>query len=149
MEEPPHIEGYRNTNIHENFNLTPQILTVDYADMVLPITKSMQSRNEYCTINNKHRGTIWRHHFKDQYQIVCVIRTSKPSIHRRSISMWVFTYSIEYHHIHNYKWNLIHSTCTNYMAIISYRINLGQTKTSITRTSRYYLIAKNPDQTST
>ena len=57
MEEAPHIQGYMNTSIYENYNLTPQFLTVDYDDMLLPITKNMQGRNECCTINDRHSGT--------------------------------------------------------------------------------------------
>ena len=39
LEEDPHIEGCVNTNIQEKYNLITNILTVDYADMLLPITK--------------------------------------------------------------------------------------------------------------
>ena len=38
VEEASHIEGYFNPNIQENYNLTPKISPVDYADMLLPIT---------------------------------------------------------------------------------------------------------------
>ena len=126
-----------NTNIHENYNLIPKTITLYYTYMLLPITKSLQGRNECCTINHRHMGTIRMHHFKDQYHMMCVIGTSRPSIQRRFIRMWVFTYSMEYIYRHNYKLNSIQSTWTNYMAIISYTINLVQTKTSITRTSRH------------
>ena len=58
MEEAPHIEGYMNKNIHDNYNLTPKTLIIDYADMLLPITKYIEGRNEFCTIKNMNNGTI-------------------------------------------------------------------------------------------
>ena len=51
--------------------------------------------------------------------MVCDISTSKTSIHRRSMIMWVFTYFMESLHQHNYKLNTRHSTWTSYMVTIS------------------------------
>ena len=45
MEEAPNIEGYMNTNIHDSYNLAPKNLTVDYADILLTITKHIEGRN--------------------------------------------------------------------------------------------------------
>ena len=44
MEETPRIEVCVNTKIRENENLTPKTLPVDYADILEPITKNMQSK---------------------------------------------------------------------------------------------------------
>ena len=41
VEEDPPIEGYVNTKIQEKYNLTPKILPVDYADMLLAITNKI------------------------------------------------------------------------------------------------------------
>ena len=38
-EEAPHIEACENPNTQDNCNLTPQNAPVDYADMLLPLTK--------------------------------------------------------------------------------------------------------------
>ena len=76
--------------------------------------------------------------------MVYVIRTSKPSIHMISISMWVFTYPMEYLHHHNYKLNSRHRTWTSHMAMILYTINLVQMKTSAARTLRHSLLATPP-----
>ena len=78
--------------------------------------------------------------------MLCVIRTSKPSIQRISISMLVFTYSMEYLHHHNYKWNSRHSTWTNYMVIISSTINLGHISQEL---QGIICLSKPPDKTST
>ena len=83
-------------------------------------------------------------YLKEKYQMVCVIRTLKPSIHRRSITMWIFTYSMEYLYHHNYKLNSRHSKWTSYTEIISSTINLGKMKTSVTRTSSHSLLDKKP-----
>ena len=106
-------------------------------------------KNEFYTFRNRYIGTILRHHLQEQYQMVCVISTSKPSIRRRSIIILVFTYSMEYLYHHNYKWNLIHITWTSYMEMISSTINLGQIKTATTITPRYYFIDRTPDKIST
>ena len=39
MEEASHIEGCVNPNIQEKYNLTHKTSSVDYSDMLLPLTK--------------------------------------------------------------------------------------------------------------
>ena len=40
-EEASHIEGYANPKIQEKYNITPKFSPVDYADMLLTLTKNM------------------------------------------------------------------------------------------------------------
>ena len=70
------------------------------------------------------------------------IRYHKPSTQKIYTTIWVLTSSMKYIHRHKYKWNSIHSNGTRSIANISYTIYLGQIKTSVTRTSRSYFIAK-------
>ena len=58
--------------------------------------------------------------------------------------MWVFTYSTDSIHHHNYKHNSRYSVWKIYMSTISSTTHLGQIKTDITRASRHYLLAKKP-----
>ena len=102
----------------------------------------MQVKNKYCPFSNWHSGKIRKHNLQEQYHMVCVIRASKYSIQRRSITIWVFTYSMEYQNDHNYKWNSSHREWTRYIPIISSTIYLSQMQTAITRNSRNYLLAK-------
>ena len=105
--------------------------------------KNMQGKNRCCPFINWHSGKIWRHHLQEQYQMVCVIRSSNNSIQRISITIWVFTYSVEYLHNHRYSKNSNHSKWTIYMPIISSTIYLVQMKTAVTINSRHYLLSKN------
>ena len=47
IKEPLQIMGCVYTNINDKYNITPKILTVNYADMLPPITKNMQVKNNY------------------------------------------------------------------------------------------------------
>ena len=76
--------------------------------------------------------------------MVYAIRTSKPSIQRRSVSMWVFTYSMNSLYHNNYKWNSRHSTWPSYMATILSTISLVQIQTAITITLIHSLLSKKP-----
>ena len=85
---------------------------------------------------------------REQYHIVCVISSSNPSIQRISISMWVFSYSMDSLHHHNYKWDSSHSEWTSYMAIISSTIYLGQMQPPSQEIQGILCLLKPPDQTS-
>ena len=52
MEEVSLIEGYVDPKIKEKYNLTPKTSSVDYADMLLPLTKYMKGKNECRPFNN-------------------------------------------------------------------------------------------------
>ena len=108
----------------------------------MPITKHVQGKNECCPFRNKHSEKIWRHRLQDQYQMVCFIMNLKHSIHRRSIKIWFFIYSMESIHHHNYKQDSRDSTWTSYTERITSTIHLVKIKTAITRTSSNYLLAK-------
>ena len=109
--------------------------------LLLPLTKICRTK-KYCPFRNWHSGKIWRHHLQDQYQIVCVIRASNPSIQRISITILVFKYYMESLNHHKYKWNSSHSKWTRNMPIISSTIYLNQMQITVTRNSIHYLLAK-------
>ena len=44
-DEASHIEGCTNPNIQDKYKLTPKTSPVDYDEMLLPLTKSMQGKN--------------------------------------------------------------------------------------------------------
>ena len=45
-EEASHIEGCVNSNIQEKYNLTHKTSSLDYADMLLPLTKICRVKNK-------------------------------------------------------------------------------------------------------
>ena len=57
-EEASHIEGYLNPNIQENYNLTHKNSSVDYADILLPLTKICRVKNKCFPFSNWHSGKI-------------------------------------------------------------------------------------------
>ena len=57
-EKAPHIEGYVNPNICDKYNLTKNSSSVDYSDMLLPLTKICRVKNKCCPFSNWHRGKI-------------------------------------------------------------------------------------------
>ena len=144
-EEASHIEGCMKANIQDKYNLTQKTSPVDYSDMLMPLTKLCRVKNKCCPFRNLHSRKILRQHMQYQYHMVCVIRASKPSIQRRSITIWVFTYSMDSINNHKYKLNSSHSEWTRYMPIISSTINLGQIQTAVTRHLRHSLLEKPPD----
>ena len=81
---------------------------------------------------------------QEQYHMVCVIINPKLSIHRMSIIVWVFKYTIDSLHNHKYKWNSSHIIWTRYMSIISSKNYLGKIQTAVTRTSRHYILSNKP-----
>ena len=58
LEESSRIEGCVNTKIQENYNLTTKTLPVDYADILLYITKISRVKNECYPFTNRHSVTI-------------------------------------------------------------------------------------------
>ena len=92
MEEASHIEGFVNPHIQYKYNHTHKTSPVYYFDMLMPLTKICKVKHIWRPFSGLHSGKILRHHMQEQYQMVCVIRASNPSIQRRSISIWVFTY---------------------------------------------------------
>ena len=50
--EASHIEGCVNPKIQEKYNLTPENSSVDYADLLLPLTKNIQGKNQCFTFSN-------------------------------------------------------------------------------------------------
>ena len=58
VEEAPRIEGCVDSNIQENYNLTTKTLPVDYADILLYITKISRVKNECYPFTNRHSVTI-------------------------------------------------------------------------------------------
>ena len=131
-----------NPNIQEKQNFTHKNSSVDYDDMLLPLTKICRVENKFCPFIKWHSGKLWRHHFQDQYQMVCLIGDSSSSIQNRFITIWVFTYSMDYLHHHKYKLYSSHSKWTRYMPIILSSIYLGQIQTTVTRNQRHYLLTK-------
>ena len=57
-EEASHIEVCVNPNIQEKYKLAPKNSPVDYADMLLPLTKNMQGKNKCCPFSNWYSGKI-------------------------------------------------------------------------------------------
>ena len=57
-EETSHIEGCVNPNIQKKYNLTHKTLSVDYADMLLPLKNICRVKNECCPFSNWHSGKI-------------------------------------------------------------------------------------------
>ena len=99
-------------------------------------------KNKFCPFRNFHSGKIWRHHLQDQYQMVCVIRASNPSIQSISIIILVFKDSRDSLHHHKYKCNSSHGEWTRYTPMILSSIYLGQMQTAVTINSRHYFLAK-------
>ena len=66
-EEPSHIEVCVNPNIQEKYNLTNKTSSVDYADMLLPLTKICRVKTKCCPFRNWHSGKILRHKLQEQY----------------------------------------------------------------------------------
>ena len=56
--EVSHIEGCVNPNNQEKNNLTPKNSSVEYSDMLLPLTKICRVNNKCCPFNNWHSGKI-------------------------------------------------------------------------------------------
>ena len=61
MEEAPHIEVRINTKIREKYNITPKNSTVDYDDMLLPLTKIFRVKNKCCPFRNWQKEHIFFH----------------------------------------------------------------------------------------
>ena len=141
-EEASHIERCVNPTIQEKYNLTHKTSSVHYADILLPIRNICRVKNKRFPFSNWHSGRILRHYFQELYQMECVIRASNPSIQRRFITIWVFTYSVDSIHYHGYKWKSSHRKWTRYMPIISSTIYLGKMKTSVTINSRHSFLSK-------
>ena len=57
-EDDSHIEGCVKPNIQEKYNIAHKTLSVDYDDMLLPLTKIFRVKNEYCPFNNWHSREI-------------------------------------------------------------------------------------------
>ena len=57
-EEASHIEGCVNPNIQEKYNLTPKTSPVDYADILLTLTKICRVKNKCFPFSNGHSGKI-------------------------------------------------------------------------------------------
>ena len=71
-EEVPRVYGCVNTKIQDDFNLSPKTSPVDYADMLLSITKIMQGKNKFCPFRYRLSEKLQRHHCQEQWQIVCL-----------------------------------------------------------------------------
>ena len=56
VEEATHIEGYVDTKIKDGYNLTHPKSPVYYTDILLPIKKYTQGKNECYTFRNIHSG---------------------------------------------------------------------------------------------
>ena len=57
-EEGSHIEGYVNPNICDTYKLTKNSSSVDYVDILLPITEICRVKNKYCPFRYWHSGKI-------------------------------------------------------------------------------------------
>ena len=53
-EDASHIEGCVNPNIQGNYSLNHNTSSVDYADMLLPLTKIFRVKNKCCPFINWH-----------------------------------------------------------------------------------------------
>ena len=104
--------------------------------------KNIQGKNKCCPFRNWNSEKKLTNDLREKYHILCVIRSSDPSIQKRSISIWVFAFSMDSLHHHNYKRNSSRSEWTSYMAINSSKIYLVQMQTAITITPSHSLIAK-------
>ena len=51
-EEASQIERFVNPNIQDKYNLTHKTSSVDYADMLLPLTKIFRVKNKCCPFSN-------------------------------------------------------------------------------------------------
>ena len=111
--------------------------------MLLPLTKICRVKNKLYFLSNWHSRKIWRYHLQEQHHMVGVIRASKPSTQRISITIRVYKYYVDNIYHHKYNWNAIHSKWTRYMIIILSTTYLGQMKTAVTRNSRNCLLCQN------
>ena len=74
-EEASRIERCVSAKIQDKYNFNPKNSPVDYAVMLLPITKTYRVKNERNNFRNRHNKKIIRYHLQDQYQSVYVVRT--------------------------------------------------------------------------
>ena len=56
VEEASHIEGCVNPDIQDKYNLTHKTSSLDYADMILPLTKICSVQNKCFPFRNCHSG---------------------------------------------------------------------------------------------
>ena len=58
VEEASQIEGRVNQNIQGKYNLAANNSSVDYSDMLLPLTKICRVKNKCCPFSNCHSEKI-------------------------------------------------------------------------------------------